>query len=409
MTSGPVIGIMVDDLVAWLEEGHEPTGIQRVVIELLDTANDRADLQAWPGVSVPRRSGERLPGLVPIRRANLQFGSPAARGTALRLLVAARGFVVHLPMPPRIRSTAKALYGRIRSQAKAARFAAPTKTVGVLVVPGSFWVNEMPDRILEFADSGVPVRVMVYDIIPLTNPEWCDPNLVAAFTVAFDSVLPVCDRIVTLSQMTARALVGRYPAVASRLTVAVPTPQAHAPRVIPGVIPAGIHGPFILALGTVEPRKNHRVILEAWRLARRDSRLADASLVIAGRKGWRTAELEAEIARDASSLKIVRVTGATDAEIEALHSECQATVHASWGEGFGLPARESVVRGIPTLMSTAIPPDGLPEDRIRLFDPRYPEALAPLMIEAIVKPVARTPLAFGSGTGWEPVLSALLD
>jgi glycosyltransferase involved in cell wall biosynthesis len=99
----------------------------------------------------------------------------------------------------------------------------------------------------------------------------------------------------------------------------------------------------------------------------------------------------------------------TDAQVDALYRDCLATVHASWAEGFGLPARESVVRGIPTLMSSTIPRDGLPDGTYALFDPADPAALAALVLDVVERRPARTPIALGPGTGWEPVLSALVD
>jgi glycosyltransferase involved in cell wall biosynthesis len=159
----------------------------------------------------------------------------------------------------------------------------------------------------------------------------------------------------------------------------------------------------------VEPRKNVRATLDAWRIVRADPRAAGTRLVIAGRRGWRSEDVEAEIARDGERLGIVRLDHITDAEVDALYRDCLATVHASWAEGFGLPARESVVRGIPTLMSSTIPRDGLPDGRYALFDPADPAALAALIMDVIERRPERTPLALGSGTGWEPVLSALVD
>jgi glycosyltransferase involved in cell wall biosynthesis len=159
----------------------------------------------------------------------------------------------------------------------------------------------------------------------------------------------------------------------------------------------------------VEPRKNVRAIVDAWRIVRADPRAAGVRLVIAGRRGWRSDEIEAEIARDGERLGIVRLDHVSDAQVDALYRDCLATVHASWAEGFGLPARESVVRGIPTLMSSAIPRDGLPDGTYALFDPADPDALAALILDAIERRPGRTPIALGAGTGWEPVLSALVD
>ena len=145
--------------------------------------------------------------------------------------------------------------------------------------------------------------MIVYDLFPIQFPDWVVPEFTREFTEALDAIVPIADRIVTLSAQVADLVAGRYPEVSSRVSVGVPTLKAHAPSILAQGTetepPAPVLGPFLFALSTVEPRKNHRVILDAWRLARRDPRLSEAWLVIAGRHGWKTDDIEAEIARDA--------------------------------------------------------------------------------------------------------------
>jgi glycosyltransferase involved in cell wall biosynthesis len=407
------VAILVDDLVTWRASGLQPTGIQRVVYELLDTAYARTDIRAWPAVSVGGGpAGEQLR-LAEIDPDDLRGETPQVSvSLRLRSLRLARRAVGRLPLPRPVRRRVKTAYawfalglGGIR----AVRYSAPDAP-GLLLVPGAFWGGSSANLIDRVAGLGVPVRMIVYDLLPLRDPEWFLPQWCREFEEALDMLAPACDRIVTLSEEVAGQVAERYPASAGRIRVAVPSLGAHAPR--SGALSdlrAPVAGPFLLALGTVEPRKNHRVILDAWRLAREDPRAAGTRLVIAGRRAWKADHIEADIARDAERLGIIRLFHATDPVVEALYRDCLATVHASWAEGFGLPARESVVRGIPTLMSSTIPRDGLPDGTYRLFDPRDPAHLAAEMIEAIVAGLIRTPVSVGEGTGWEPVLSALVD
>jgi glycosyltransferase involved in cell wall biosynthesis len=399
----PSVAVLVDDLLEWVEAGLQLTGIQRVASELLSTALTRTDIAVWPGAFAEGPDDVRL---VQVSPAKLRWSPPKTKD---RLLDVARSIVVRIPLPRGIRGAAKAVYARLDGSATAHPAADP---IDVLLVPGSFWIRDLPKKIARLAETGVSVRVVVYDLIPITNPEWFEPEFASNFRATFDALIPLCDRIVAISAATARSLIARYPAAEAVVRRAIPLPEAHAPRAYSGgtVEPTTyVPGRYILALGTVEPRKNHRAILDAWRLARRDERLRNSWLVIAGRRGWLMSEMEDEIARSAKELHLLRIADAPDHVIESLYAGCQATVHASWAEGFGLPARESVTRGIPTLLSTAIPPDGLPEDRIRVFDPGDSEALAQLMVDALVNPAPRLPIAVGSGTGWEPILSALLD
>ncbi len=408
------VAILVDDLVTWLASGLQPTGIQRVVSELLDTASARPDIRAWPAVSLsagPAGQRPRLAGANPddLRWETLQVGA----SLQLRSLRRARRAIVRLPVPRLVRSRARAIYARLALTLGGIRLMneGEPETPDLLLIPGGFWSGDSPDRIQRLARLGVPIRLIIYDLFPIRSPEWYGSQLCRDFEEALDQLVPICDRIVTLSEEVASQVADRYPASTGRIRIAVPTLGAHAPRSGFGRedTRSPVAGPFLLALGTVEPRKNHRVILDAWRLAIDDPRVANASLVIAGRRGWKASDIEAEIARDAKRLGIVRFFHATDAEVDALYRDCVATVHASWAEGFGLPARESIVRGIPTLMSSTIPRDGLPDGTYQLFDPMDPAELAVEMIDAVVAGHVRIPIAVGEGTGWESVLSALVD
>jgi glycosyltransferase involved in cell wall biosynthesis len=359
------------------------------------------------------RENERLR-LVETTPESLRWETRQIRGLwSRRVLRIARAAIAPLPIPARARMTAKEAHARLalKSSGIVTLDGQSDEADRLLLVPGVFWEADTTSRIKRFAAEGVTVRMIVYDLFPLRNPEWVTPGYSMRFGEALDQLVPVCDRIVTLSQEVADHVVDRYPESRRRVRVGVPTLQAHAPRSGPGSdhTPAPVPGPFLLALSTVEPRKNHRVILDAWRLAREDPRAAGAWLVIAGRRGWMADDIEAEITRDSVRLRILRLDYVRDRVVDALYRDCLATVHASFAEGFGLPVRESVVRGIPTLMSSTIPRDGLPDGTYRMFDPTDAEGLADLMVDAIAAGHVRTPIPLGDGTGWEPVLSALVD
>ena len=407
--SVPSVAILIDDLVAWHGFAGQPTGIQRAASEVLDTALRRTDVRAWPAASIVGLRSDQ-PRLLEIERGSLRWASPEGQTPRqLTILRSARGVVSRAPLPSLTRTWMKRLYGRLTVYTLGGRDA---QSADLLLVPGAFWIGEMATRIPQLVRQGIPVRALVYDLFPPTRPESFEPALRDDFEHAMDAVIPICDRIVTLGESPARELVARYPSVSDRVRAAVPDLHAHSPK----TSGAGDHGaievrpipsPYILALSTVEPRKNHRLILDAWRLYR--SRKPIGTLVIVGRRGWETGEIEDEIGRDAASFQIVRIESVTDTELEALYAGAAATVHASWAEGFGLPVRESVARGITTLVSTGIPRDGLPEDQVELFAPHDSNRLSYLIEEALTFRGPRRPVVTGAGTGWEPMVSALLD
>jgi glycosyltransferase involved in cell wall biosynthesis len=409
------VAILVDDLATWIVTGHQPTGIQRVVSELLDTAAARTDVDSWPAVSLAGPGPDADVRLVEVDRDSLRWEGPDG-GLRLRrwYLQLVRRVVRRAPLPARLRGGARLVYlrlalsiGGIRARSKGGRRAE------LLLVPGGFWSGDSAARIRNLAASGTKVRVIVYDLFPVRNPEWCDPHLCSDFAEALAVIVSVADRIVTLSDQVAGQLTADYPTLGEKVTTAVPALTAHTSRRAAGRSPRPLHvpRPYLLAVGTVEPRKNHRVILDAWRIAREDPRMAHAWLAVVGRHGWMADDIEAEIARDGGRTNIVRLAHTTDDELEALYDGCHATVHASWAEGFGLPVRESIVRGIPTLMSATIPRDGLAVGSYLPFDPADARGLASLITDLLLTEQVRAPSTprASDGTGWEPVLAALVD
>ena len=417
LTGRPSIAILVDDLATWIVTGHQPTGIQRVVSELLDTAAKRTDIDSWPAVSLTGPGPDIAVRLVEVDRDSLRWKAPEGglrmRRQSLRLV---RRIVRGAPLPARVRGGARRMYLRLALAVGGIQASNSTggRPADLLLVPGGFWSGDSAARIRALAAGGMKVRVIVYDLFPVRNPEWYEPGLRGDFADALAVVAEVADRIVTLSAEVAGQLLEEYPTTATKIRTATPVPWGHAQwgsiGPAPGLGPL-LAGPFVLAVGTVEPRKNYRAILDAWRIVRMDSRTANASLAIVGRRGWMADDIETEIARDTGLLRIVRLTHTSDDELEALYATCHATVHASWAEGFGLPVRESMARGIPTLVSSTIPTDGLSDGAYTTFDPTDVIRLASLMVDVLLAERVRSPVTHrpADATGWEPVLKALID
>lgn len=108
----------------------------------------------------------------------------------------------------------------------------------------------------------------------------------------------------------------------------------------------GLRGPFMLAVSTVEPRKDYPTLLRALRLAG-----PLPPLVIAGGVGWRCSDIMAQIDR-AQQDGIVRYVGrVSDEELSALYSAADLSIYSSLYEGFGLPVLEAMSCGCPVLCS----------------------------------------------------------
>lgn len=106
--------------------------------------------------------------------------------------------------------------------------------------------------------------------------------------------------------------------------------------------------PFVLAVGTVQPRKNYQMLIRAFQgVANR----LDYNLVIAGGVGWMAEEMTAEAARQGLSDRVLFSGFVEDDDLPALYSAADLLAFPSLYEGFGLPVLEAMACGLPVLLS----------------------------------------------------------
>lgn len=133
--------------------------------------------------------------------------------------------------------------------------------------------------------------------------------------------------------------------------------------------PQGPRAPYLLAVGTFEPRKNLPVLLDAFRALRREGR--DLQLVVVGHQGFTQLLPLGELAPH------VRLTGVVpDDELRALYAGAACFVLPSLHEGFGLPLAEAMAAGIPAVASDIPALREVGGEAVRYADPRDPAGFA---------------------------------
>lgn len=179
----------------------------------------------------------------------------------------------------------------------------------------------------------------------------------------------MADRIVADSSNTATEIRQQWPQLAEKVHTVYPAHTALPTlRTAADALPAmGIDKPYVLFVGTLEPRKNLSRLLAAF--ARLENSLREQYLlVIAGGKGWGNIDLPAQ-ARALGIQKNVRMLGyVNDARLATLYTNARFLAMPSLYEGFGLPVLEALACKTPVLIAnTASLPEvagaaGLPVD-----------------------------------------------
>jgi glycosyltransferase involved in cell wall biosynthesis len=182
------------------------------------------------------------------------------------------------------------------------------------------------------------------------------PKLHRFRTVAFErALMPLVARrrtIATMSQTSARDI-ERFARPRKPVCVIPPwvEPRATQADVDQRLAGLGLAVPYLLFVGTIEPRKNVLVAVEAIDLLRASG--VEVRLVLVGSMGWADSNLRARIELGVRRGSIVQTGYLTDADRDAAYAGAAAVVMPSLYEGFGLPVIEAMSRGIPVLCSDA--------------------------------------------------------
>jgi glycosyltransferase involved in cell wall biosynthesis len=213
------------------------------------------------------------------------------------------------------------------------------------------------------------------------------------------------DAIVTPSRSTAEDLLSRTrvdPArihvvpLAASLDVAAADPDATLERL-------KVRRPYVLFVGTLEPRKNVVRLVRAYRRAAGTG--LPHALVLAGGMGWGHDALLRELALEGPG-EVILTGGVGGEDLDALYRRADAFCYPSLHEGFGLPVVEAMARGVPTVTSST---SSLPEvagDAALLVDPRsvseIAEALARVLTDrGLAEDLARRGRVQADRFGWD--------
>ncbi|MCG8669312.1 MAG: glycosyltransferase family 4 protein [Pseudomonadales bacterium] len=259
-----------------------------------------------------------------------------------------------------------------------------------LVLLDSSWHANFFEVAERLKAQGVDIVSVIYDLIPLTNPEFCDEGLVRVFENWFDWVSETADGYVCISETImkqVRAYIHersseevsqskwyRYFHLGSDLDLI----EKH--DVVDPEVEDAFKGdsPVYLMVSTIEPRKNHKYLLDAFDLLWEQG--VDAKLMIIGKVGWKCDDLIKRIKNhDELNKRLFMFNKASDSDLNHAYKESKCLLFPSFVEGFGLPIVEAMQRDIPVMISDIPVFHEIGKQNAAYFDLASPESLAQLI------------------------------
>lgn len=232
----------------------------------------------------------------------------------------------------------------------------------VQLITGKVDLFHSPDFVLPPVSGRIPTILTVHDLSFLYYPETFPPPLVKYLTTVVPWSVGRATHILADSQSTKEDLIAHWQVPASKITVLYagvdtlfqPVTDKKQLAIVRRKYGLG-DAPYLLSIGTVQPRKNYQMLIRAFRPIAANW---PHNLIIVGGKGWLYDEMLAEIARQNLEGRVRFAGFADDADLPAIYSGASLFVFPSLYEGFGIPLLEAMACGIPVIASNA---SSLPE------------------------------------------------
>ena len=189
----------------------------------------------------------------------------------------------------------------------------------------------------------------IHDLIPLSHPEYCIPSTPKLHKHRIDAMLALGQGIIVNSAATLAEL-RDYTSINN-----LPMPPAKVALLASAKLPLAsvrvpLNKPYFVMLGTIEPRKNHWLILQLWRQLVQDFGDAAPRLVIIGQRGWECENIIDLLERcDVLRGFVIEESRCSDTQLATWLHHAQALLFPSFAEGYGMPLVEALSVGLPVI------------------------------------------------------------
>lgn len=224
----------------------------------------------------------------------------------------------------------------------------------ILLMFDASWYGEPWPAVDAALCRGARLYGMVHDLLPLERSEWFRSGLRQRFQLHLQAMSERAEGLFVPSAVVRDRVARTLGMPNGRIRV-----LAHGgdfcPSSLVGRLPKALHAfvaasdaPLFFVLGTLEPRKNHAQVLDAFERLWAEGR--QARLLFVGSRGWEVDALLARIDRHPQAARqLLQVSGLDDAALLWLFRHAEALIYLSRDEGFGLPVLEAAMHGCPVI------------------------------------------------------------
>jgi alpha-1,3-rhamnosyl/mannosyltransferase len=197
----------------------------------------------------------------------------------------------------------------------------------------------------------------LHDLSVLLHPEWHPADRVKYYEEHFRRGVASCAHFLVVSDFCRREVIETLNIPPDRVTRTYngirqrlgPMTEEQTQPILRSL---GLPARYLLYLGTIEPRKNVRLLMEAY--CDLPERLRSAwPLLLVGNWGWNSTDVARYLCEEARHRGVIHVGYLRDRDLAAVYNGARALVYPSWYEGFGLPPLEMMACGGAVLASTA--------------------------------------------------------
>jgi len=220
----------------------------------------------------------------------------------------------------------------------------------------------------------VPVVATVMDMIPFRHPEWASPRMRRLKNYLFARTIDKSEHLITFSKYSKRDIMEVLGIAEHQISVVSLGVDRRFFQKVPDKIQKSIlesfhlNAGYFLAVGTLQPRKNLRMLIQAHRRLPRILR-SRHPLVMVGKYGWESDKLVSEIEAMTQEGTGKWLSYVDDTALRVLLRNARALTFPSLYEGFGLPVLEAFASGCPVISSNTTSLPEVASDAAILLDP----------------------------------------